>query len=69
MANRTCFELPQAVFQIKLTQQGRNKFTVTYGKQVKKGLCYDAAATELGAAIMHAAALDQKLDNRLPGEA
>lgn len=49
---------------IKLTQQGKDKFTVQYGKQVCKGLTYGRAASELGGAIMHALACNDKLDNR-----
>lgn len=54
---------------VALSQQGRNKFTVTYGKQVKRNLCYSAAAQEYGACIMHALACAGKLDNRERGEA
>lgn len=66
--NRTCFQLTDTAYPIQLTQQARNRFSVQYGKQVKSGLNYTQAATELGACIMHAAACNDKLDNRMPGE-
>lgn len=66
--SRTCFETVIAGLPIKLTQQGRDKFTVTYWKQVKKELSYSQAAMELGACIMHAEAINERLDNREPGE-
>ncbi len=53
-------------YDIKLLQSGRDNFTVVYGKQVKKKLNYGDAASELGAAIMHAAACDGILDNSDP---
>lgn len=68
MKNRTCFETTISGMPIKLTQQGRDKFTVVYWKQIRNHLTYSAAATELGAAIMHALACDERLDNRLKGE-
>ncbi len=46
---------------ITLHQTGRNSFTVTYWKQVEKGLSYGAAASALGSNIMHAAATEGKL--------
>ena len=64
-----CFELPgSSTSVIRLTQQGVDNFTVQYGKQVERRLDYTQAATALGAAIMHAAACDDKLDNREIGE-
>ena len=53
---------------IALDQQGKDRFRVTYGQQVKAGLTYSQAATELGACIMHALACDGRLDNRARGE-
>jgi hypothetical protein len=63
-----CWKTEIAGMPITLSQQGKNRFTVTYWKQVKDHLGYHAAAEELGAAIMHALACDSKLDNRLQGE-
>jgi hypothetical protein len=57
-----------SAFGITLEQDGPDDFTVTYGKQVRAHLSYGAAATELGACIMHALALDGMLDNRDPEE-
>ena len=39
---------------IELQQTGFNRFTVVYGLQVKTGLSYEKACTELGACMMHA---------------
>lgn len=49
---------------IELRQQGRDRFSVRYGMQLKTGLDYNQAAIELGAALMHHAACEGKLDNR-----
>lgn len=62
------FTLDTLAFPIKLTQTGRDRFTITYGKQVDAGINYEAAALQLGANIMHALAYDGKLDNRKKGE-
>ncbi len=53
---------------ITLEQTGIDKFTVTYGKQVTKGLTYAQAACDLGECIMHSLVCENRLDNRLPGE-
>ncbi len=50
---------------ITLEQAASGAFRVTYGKQVKSGLSYEAAAAEYGACIMHALACEGKLDNSL----
>lgn len=55
-------------WDITLTQQGRDRFTVQYGAQVKKDMDYVAAAHELGACIFHALACEGNLDNRKKGE-
>lgn len=55
-------------FAVALHQFGRDSFQVTYGKMVTRRLSYIAAAGELGAALMHRAACDGKLDNRSVGE-
>jgi hypothetical protein len=68
MKTKTCFELPETAFPIRLLQNGIDSFTVEYGKQVHSGLSYGAACTELGQAIMHALSCDGKVDNRLRGE-
>lgn len=57
-----------STLDIELIQKGVDKFTVRYCKQVKDGLTYGEAASELGAAIMHALACDGRLDNRVKGE-
>ncbi len=48
---------------ITLIQQGKDRFTVTYGKQTTKDLNYSQAAYEYGACIMHALACEDLLDN------
>ena len=63
-SNLVCFEHGS----VKLTQQRRDHFTVTYHLQIKGNLKYEQAATELGACLMHQAACDGLLDNREPGE-
>lgn len=62
---KTCIELNDIDCPIKLEQhEGKGKrFRVTYGLQVKDGLGYYEACTELGACIMHALACVSKLDN------
>lgn len=66
---RTCFKQKvSGNFEIRLEQQGKDRFTVVYGLQVKKDLDYATAAAELGACIMHSLALEGKLDNREKGE-
>jgi hypothetical protein len=59
----TCWETKELAYSIKLTQYGPESFAVYYGKQVIRGLCYADAACELGNAIMHALACEDKLDN------
>lgn len=40
---------------VEISQQSVNRFTVTYGKHVRKGLSYAQAAQELGACLLHSA--------------
>lgn len=47
-----------------LQQDGIDNFTVTYGKQVRRGLNYARAGAEFGLCVMHAASCDGHLDNR-----
>ncbi len=77
MKNALCFatgganpfkDAPRGSQLIELRQQGRDRFSVRYGLQLKTGLDYSAGAHELGACIMHAAACDGLLDNREKGE-
>lgn len=49
-------------FPIQLTKQGKDKYTVIYGKQVTKDLNHTQASHELGECIMHALQCDGKLD-------
>lgn len=62
---KTVFKLETLAFTITLEQQSPKHFRVTYGKQVKSGLAYREAATDLGCCIMHALACDGKLDNSI----
>lgn len=48
---------------IELRQQGRDRFSVRYGLQLKTGLSYGQAARELGMCIMHMQACEGLLDN------
>lgn len=59
---KTLFTLSTLAFPIALAKDG-GRYVVAYGRQLKKGLTYDQAALELGAAIMHALACDGRLDN------
>lgn len=61
---KVCHEFTDPAFPIKLEQTGIDRFTVTYGKQVTKGLNYGQAASKYGSCIMHALACDGRLDNR-----
>lgn len=62
------FEVIINTTPITLTQQGRDSFTVTYGKQIDQHLRYGDAADKLGCAILHALACDSLIDNREQGE-
>jgi hypothetical protein len=64
---KRCFTYENGDYPIHLDQRGKDRFVVTYGKQVDKG-DYEYAARKLGEAIMHALACDGKLDNREKGE-
>lgn len=50
---------------IKLTQTGRDKFTVQYGFETWKG-DYELAARKLGEALMHQLACDGEIENHEP---
>ncbi len=50
-------------FPLELSRTGRNRYTVQYGKQVKAGLDYLQAASELGVCLMHALACEGKVDS------
>lgn len=59
---RTCYEAKIAGFPVKI-EQSDNRFTVTYGKQVRRGLSYVDAAREFGLCVFHALACDGALNN------
>lgn len=59
-----CYTFEHGAFPIHLERQGKDRFTVVYGLQVKKDLDYGEAAMELGSCIMHTLACEGKLDNR-----
>ena len=65
MQNEPAFSITLAGFPIELSQNSRGKFTVTYGKQVHKGMTYGQAAKELGVCIMHALACESLIDNEV----
>lgn len=56
-----CIELPE--LQIKVEQTAPDRFTVTYFRQVKRGLNYAQAAHEFGECVFHALACAGKLDS------
>lgn len=60
---KTVFEIELAGYPIKVDRLARNKFTVTYGLDVKPNLDYDAAARALGTCIFHALTCEGKLDS------
>jgi hypothetical protein len=64
MKHQVCLSMQDLAFPIELKQTGIDRFTVTYGKSVKSQLTYYQAAMELGASIMHALSLADRLDNR-----
>lgn len=66
--NRICDRRVDLAFPVSLVQTGVDRFTVTYGQQIKRGLNYGQAAAEYGACVMHALACEGKLDNRERGE-
>lgn len=68
MTKKICIEIKDLAYPISLEQQGHQRFTVTYGKQVRTHLNYSQAAAELGSCIMHALACEARLDNRGRGE-
>jgi hypothetical protein len=60
---KTVFQTNDLAFPIKVEQNARGKFRVTYGREVRDGLGYGQAAHELGECMFHALACDGKLDN------
>jgi hypothetical protein len=54
---------------VKVIQTGVDRFTVSYGLQVKTGLNYEHAAREFGECVFHALACDGLIDNRTRAEA
>lgn len=61
--NKICFATHIAGFGITLSQKAKDRFSVQYGSQLVQDIPYKEAALELGAAIMHALALEGKLVN------
>lgn len=66
---KTIFEIPPKpnypewwVIRLEQYKDGQDLFRVTYGKQVDTHLTYEKAALKLGAAIMHDAACNGKLN-------
>ena len=55
-------------YRKQVIQEAKDRFTVTYRKQVIDGLTYAQAATALGYCIMRALACDGRLGNRAKGE-
>lgn len=64
MKKTNCINLPELDFGVSVDQTGVDRFTVTYGAEVHKGLNYTEAAKEFGLCVFHALACMGKLDNR-----
>lgn len=62
--HKLCCTLQTGDVPVTLAQHAKDNFAVVYGKQVKEGLSYEEACTELGACVMHALACGGRLDNR-----
>lgn len=63
MKSKEVISITHLAFPISLKQTGKNSFTVTYGRQVKKGLGYSEAAHEFGCCVMHAAACEGLIES------
>ena len=68
LGKKLCATFAIARMPIMLHQEAKDRFTVTYRKQVTDGLTYSQAATKLGSCLMHALACEGRLDNRAKGE-
>jgi hypothetical protein len=68
MKTQVCFEELSTGYPVRLLQTGIDRFTVEYGKQIKRGLNYGDAAKELGLCLMHLCACEGRLDNHERGE-
>lgn len=64
-----CIRHDDLAFTVILSQQGPDRFTVTYGQQITSNLTYAQAAADYGRSVMHALACDGRLDNRTRAEA
>lgn len=62
------YKVEGGAFSLKVEQTGKDRFTVTYGLQVRRGLTYTQAACEFGYCLFHLMACEGRLDNRMPGE-
>lgn len=51
------------LIEVSQQESSRRLFTVTYGVQVKKGLTYSQACTEIGACILHNACCEGLASN------
>jgi hypothetical protein len=69
MTKILCVEYTAGDYPVRLFQTGFDRFTVEYGKQVKRTMSYAEAGAEFGLCIMHSAACAGKLDNRTASEA
>ena len=72
MKTIVCAEWGEPLFgypaTVILYQTGVDRFAVRYGKQFSERLTYERAAAEFGQCVMHAAACNGHLDNRMRGE-
>jgi hypothetical protein len=68
MAKILCVEYTAGDYPVRLFQTGFDRFTVEYGKQVKRTMSYSEAGAEFGLCVMHSASCAGKLDNRTAAE-
>jgi hypothetical protein len=63
MKKQTIHEVTDLDYPVKLEQTGLDRFTVTYGLQVRAGLDYAEAAKEYGKCILHSATCAGRIKN------
>ena len=68
MKAKEVYRVNNAAFLLKVEQTGKDRFTVTYGLQIKRSLTYREAACEFGFCLFHLMACEGRLDNRTRDE-
>lgn len=64
MKKTEVYRVEGRVYPLKVEQTGKDRFTVIYGLQVRRGLTYTQAAHEFGECLFHLLACEGHLDNR-----